>query len=1182
MSTGIVIFCDGEAVRSDTGGIKQYANGFTVNKDFILHTVEAKISNPFSSSENATITLWDDTGNLIAQKTKLISENLSPAWVSFEFTPVKLIAGREYVVGMTSLGVRLWLDNENLPKIIKSNTVGFDFTIKNHRNRFSDTYTSAPPVDKYQHINDFKLIGDFNSAPTMTLTSNNQSLTENQRINIGTNDFTVNITANDADPDDTLQYQIKLNNVVKKDWTAISKNHPVNYTFKNADNVNNSNPFIVRVRDNNGAITTFEATLVKHEQPKYLGSVYLGTLRNKTTVIPRPMRPWRSYREPYEGAGSGNIASFKTDPVITNWNIGDTDATLDNQLHWHKIIDGSKTLLICDRVILADITWNDLNSDNRIFGKTITIDGRQFKLRVLNAGNYFRQYYGNGDWNDGGDPTDNEWDRFITNEDAISGIPSPVKSDLDDLPLSSTDKYSSHNIFWNWMGIYSWGQEEAFNGGNACRGNHSARFWRNGFSNSRYDDYGWRPVLEVLNQPPKLTLTANNQSLTENQRINIGTNDFTVNITANDADPDDTLQYQVKLNNVVKQAWTALGKNQPVSYTFKNADITAGVIPFTVSVRDDKGNQTDFNVELTKGKIGKDAQGRTTYTFEYTGKPEVFMVPPNVTKLKLEAWGAEGGKGKRGDQPQYQGGLGGYVQGEWKSLNQDILTIYVGGEGKDSIGSSGGSGGFNGGGNGGDGFYSTYSGGGGGGGGGASDIRVGGTSLVNRLIVAAGGGGSSSTSNEKYTWGYGGGLTGGNGFGGGPQAGGGTQATGGIGGEYASFEGENGELGVGGDGAKINRSTGNPFPGGGGGGAGYYGGGGGGYACSGGGGSSYYGNLANGSTTAGVREGNGLVVITLLNEPPKCTITSPPNNQTLTENATLNIQGTASDTDKDNVVTIKYRINNGTTRALQSGVSNGSTPISFAKTLTFRAKRLYDGTTDLTGSNLAENTDHTLTIWAEDDQGGKSTEVTRKFRVVHNRPPVINGQNVDLGVLNAIPSKTYTVTEPERDAFTITEKINGKVIRTFAGTDSKENTATIPLDTWLRLSLTAVHTLTIEATDSKGMTSTRSYTFRRSADKIAFALRNPFGTDIAAKRILVTIDATIPAGADYKAEVCNNAFDELPTWEDASNHVKFNRGFIFTNKEKTAEKWGVSVRFSFTKGIATEPIIVRGFGGAFD
>nr|WP_162306344.1 Ig-like domain-containing protein [Brevibacillus laterosporus] len=318
------------------------------------------------------------------------------------------------------------------------------------------------------------------------------------------------------------------------------------------------------------------------------------------------------------------------------------------------------------------------------------------------------------------------------------------------------------------------------------------------------------------------------------------------------------------------------------------------------------------------------------------------------------------------------------------------------------------------------------------------------------------------------------------------------------------------------------------------------------------------------------------------NSNPTIILTSPADNQTLTENATLSIQGTASDTDKDNVVTIKYRINNGTTRALQSGVSNGSTPISFAKTLTFRSKRLYDGTTDITGSDLAENTDHTLTIWAEDDQGGKSTEVTRKFRVVHNRPPVISGQNEDLGVLRAIPSKNYTVTEPEGDAFTITEKINGNVIRTFAGTDSKENTVTIPQDTWLSLSLNDNHIITIEATDSKGMTSTRTFTFRRTAERLAFHLKKPFSTDIAAKRILVTIDATVPSGADYKVEVSNNAFDELPTWEDATNFVKFNRGFIFTNKEKTAEKWGVSLRFSFTKGTATEPVIVRGFGGAFD
>ncbi|MGG0793616.1 hypothetical protein ABE137_06370 [Brevibacillus laterosporus] len=140
----------------------------------------------------------------------------------------------------------------------------------------------------------------------------------------------------------------------------------------------------------------------------------------------------------------------------------------------------------------------------------------------------------------------------------------------------------------------------------------------------------------------------------------------------------------------------------------------------------------------------------------------------------------------------------------------------------------------------------------------------------------------------------------------------------------------------------------------------------------------------------------------------------------------MSIQRTASDIDKENVVTVKYQVNKGTARALQSGVSNGSTPISFAKTLTFKSKRLYDGATDIVGSDLAENTGYTLTVWAEDDQGGKSTEITCKFRVVHNRPPVISGQNEDLGTLSSVPMKKYTVTEPEGDEFTITKKLMGK------------------------------------------------------------------------------------------------------------------------------------------------------------
>ncbi len=317
----------------------------------------------------------------------------------------------------------------------------------------------------------------------------------------------------------------------------------------------------------------------------------------------------------------------------------------------------------------------------------------------------------------------------------------------------------------------------------------------------------------------------------------------------------------------------------------------------------------------------------------------------------------------------------------------------------------------------------------------------------------------------------------------------------------------------------------------------------------------------------------------LVNSNPTITITTA-DNQSLTDGKSFSITGNATDANSGDVLTVKYKIDNGTVRNIASGVASG-TPLSFTKSLTFSNKRLHDGATEVTG-DLAENVDHILTVWAEDDKGGKSTEVTRKFRVIHNRPPVISGTNEDLGTIQAIPSKTYAVTDAENDTFTVTEKINGKVIRSFNGVAGQENTITIPHDMWIRLQPGTQHTLSVEATDSKGMTSVRTYTFVRQETKLEFKLKNPFVTDIAAKRILVTLDAVVPNGATMKVEACNNAFDASPTWEDVTNHVRFNRGFLFTNTEKTAEQWGVDIRFVFKKGTATSQVIVNGFGGAFD
>ncbi len=229
--------------------------------------------------------------------------------------------------------------------------------------------------------------------------------------------------------------------------------------------------------------------------------------------------------------------------------------------------------------------------------------------------------------------------------------------------------------------------------------------------------------------------------------------------------------------------------------------------------------------------VGANAQ---TTTFNYTGAVQTYTVPAGITSLSINLQGAIGGWNS--DMSSYvdSGGHGACVQATLSVTPGQTLYIYVGQHGTPGSTSTGGSGGYNGGGNGANAF-GAY---GGGGGGGATDIRVGGTSLTNRVLVAGGGGGAALnyTSYNSEKGGDGGGLTGENGWGNSsPSYGyggfGGTPLAGGNGGSYSFYtSGTSGTLGTGGDGGSGTS--------GGGGGGGYYGAGGGCWA-GGGGGSSY-------------------------------------------------------------------------------------------------------------------------------------------------------------------------------------------------------------------------------------------------------------------------------------------------------------------------------------------------------
>ena len=262
---------------------------------------------------------------------------------------------------------------------------------------------------------------------------------------------------------------------------------------------------------------------------------------------------------------------------MANYTFGDTPSADANKLQWVKIKDGDKTLLICDRVILVSVSWDDLNGQGYVTGKTITIDGTKYKCRLLTGGSNRR----NNDWYAGGTPTNNEWDRFITREEVITGLPAPVSSDLD-TNLNTTDHNSTHNQLWHWVGVYSWCQETWAENASyrARRGYNSARFWFNSSSGSRYVNVGFRPVLEVLNTDPLISDSDRNLG-DKNQ-------DFTIEYTVNDSDSGDVLTATESIDGRTTKSF-APTRNFKNTITVNVRELSLGPHTVKVVVTDGQG-----------------------------------------------------------------------------------------------------------------------------------------------------------------------------------------------------------------------------------------------------------------------------------------------------------------------------------------------------------------------------------------------------------------------------------------------------------------------------------------------------------------------------------------------------------------------------------------------------------------
>ena len=300
---------------------------------------------------------------------------------------------------------------------------------------------------------------------------------------------------------------------------------------------------------------------------------------------------------------------------MANYTFGDTPAAEANQLQWHKIQDGDKTLLICDRVILVNCSWNDLNSQGYITGKEVTIDGAKYKCRVLTGGTGPRS---SNDYYSGGTPTNNEWDRFITREEVITGLPAPVSSDLDSTQ-NATDLNSTHNQFWNWYYVYSWCQE-TYSGNSsyrAYRGYISARFWNYYYASYQFATLGFRPVLEVLNTDPLIS--------DSDRDLGDKNSNFTITYTVDDSDSGDVLTATESIDEQTTKSF-APTRNSVNTITVPVDELSLGSHTVKVVVTDGQGGTATRTWTFTRTNAAPTISGTDTnlgdknlgFTYQYT------------------------------------------------------------------------------------------------------------------------------------------------------------------------------------------------------------------------------------------------------------------------------------------------------------------------------------------------------------------------------------------------------------------------------------------------------------------------------------------------------------------------------------------------------------------------------------
>lgn len=193
-------------------------------------------------------------------------------------------------------------------------------------------------------------------------------------------------------------------------------------------------------------------------------------------------------------------------------------------------------------------------------------------------------------------------------------------------------------------------------------------------------------------------------------------------------------------------------------------------------------------------------------------------------------------------------------------------------------------------------------------------------------------------------------------------------------------------------------------------------------------------------------------------------------------------------------------------------------------------------------------------------------------------PSGTNGTN--LGIRNAPFVLEYTATDPEGADVTLTEQLDTQTTRTLtAASGAPQHFGAVnDSKTFLQLA-NGSHTLKVTASDGMA-SSSLSLLFTRAATSASLTMVQPIVASSPISVAALTVGGTIPADADYRVEVTNNALDPEPVWQDATAAVREGHNILFDNKD--AEKSpAFNFRIQVARGTSGTGGFISSITGAF-